>query len=187
MDKQYYGSLSMTVKDFLKHYASPYYDPVKAHEYYEAHKKLKGRKSTSGLNEEGRKAASYIKKQLSEEKKSKIQQESDSIKSEIERDRAEIESHKTQMQSKISSLRAKLKSLGRRITEIDKIEIQTEINKLRGENKKMRNKLSDKIKTLSEQKKKNTEALNSEYDEKYEKELEALKNDPSFQKVTKKK
>ena len=32
--------------DVVKHYASKYYDPVKAHEYYEKHKKLKGRKDT---------------------------------------------------------------------------------------------------------------------------------------------
>lgn len=32
----------------LAHYASPYYDPVKAHEYYMRHRKLKGRRKGSG-------------------------------------------------------------------------------------------------------------------------------------------
>ena len=27
----------------ILHYASPYYDPVKAHEYYMKHRQLKGR------------------------------------------------------------------------------------------------------------------------------------------------
>ena len=35
-------------KDILIHYASPYYDPVKAHEYYEQHKHLKGRPTDEG-------------------------------------------------------------------------------------------------------------------------------------------
>lgn len=43
----------------LYHYASPYYDPVKAHECYEQHKQLKGRSSTAGLNEKGREVARY--------------------------------------------------------------------------------------------------------------------------------
>lgn len=53
-------------------YASKYYDPVKAHEYYEAHKKLKGRQSrtsTKGLNDEGKAAAKYVKEQIMAEKK----------------------------------------------------------------------------------------------------------------------
>ena len=39
-------------QDILMHYASPYYDPVKAHEYYEQHKQLKGR-PTGRLTDEG--------------------------------------------------------------------------------------------------------------------------------------
>lgn len=37
----------------LRHYASPYYDPQKAHEYYMRTRELKGR-STTSLNDEGR-------------------------------------------------------------------------------------------------------------------------------------
>ena len=38
----------------LRHYASPYYDPEKAHEYYMRTRELKGR-STTSLNDEGKK------------------------------------------------------------------------------------------------------------------------------------
>lgn len=48
-------------------YASKYYDPNKAHEYYEKHKKLTGRRSNSGLNEEGKAAAEYMRKQVDEQ------------------------------------------------------------------------------------------------------------------------
>ena len=37
----------------LMHYASEYYDPDKAHEYYEQHKQLKGR-PTGRLTDEGK-------------------------------------------------------------------------------------------------------------------------------------
>lgn len=45
-------------------YASKYYDPEKAHEYYERTKRLKGRRSNAGLNEEGIEAAEYMRSQV---------------------------------------------------------------------------------------------------------------------------
>lgn len=50
-------------------YASKYYDPAKAHEYYEKHKQLKGRTSTKGLNESGRNAAKMVRESIMAEKK----------------------------------------------------------------------------------------------------------------------
>ena len=41
--------------DQLMHYASKYYDPVKAHEYYLKNRELKGRRSTGSLDDEGKK------------------------------------------------------------------------------------------------------------------------------------
>lgn len=59
----------------LRHYASPYYDPEKAHEYYMRTRELKGR-STTSLNDEGKKIWSYTKiisnlKRLQRSKKSR--------------------------------------------------------------------------------------------------------------------
>lgn len=45
-------------------YSSPYYDPEKAHEYYEKTKRLKGRRSNKGLNEKGIEAAEYMRNQI---------------------------------------------------------------------------------------------------------------------------
>ena len=42
----------MDINEPLQHYASPYYDPVKAHEYYMRTRELKGRRSTTKLNDE---------------------------------------------------------------------------------------------------------------------------------------
>ena len=50
-------------------YASKYYDPVKAHEYYMQHRKLKDRRKTSDLNEEGRDAWADAKNSVTEDKK----------------------------------------------------------------------------------------------------------------------
>lgn len=69
--------------DWLAHYASPYYDPVKAHEYYMEHRKLVGRKSTAGLNDEGKEIAAYIKQNLDNERKSKVESNRSSMNTQI--------------------------------------------------------------------------------------------------------
>ena len=121
------------------HYASPYYDPVKAHEYYMKNRELKNRRSTSGLNEEGRNAARYVKEQLNAERNKKISDHKEATDSSIKRGKevttsnikantertntqiesnrvskdAKLEQHKTQMNSKISGLRDKLKNMSK--------------------------------------------------------------------------
>ena len=50
-------------------YASKYYDPQKAHEYYMQHRKLKGKtRSRSQLTDEGKEALDYVKEQLKAER-----------------------------------------------------------------------------------------------------------------------
>ena len=46
----------MDINEPLQHYASPYYDPVKAHEYYMRTRELKGRRSTMKLTMRERKS-----------------------------------------------------------------------------------------------------------------------------------
>jgi hypothetical protein len=68
MRNMYHDSLSHTgANEPPGGYASKYYDPEKAHEYYEKTKKLKGRRSNAGLNEEGQAAAEYMRKQVDEQ------------------------------------------------------------------------------------------------------------------------
>lgn len=57
--------------DDLIHYASPYYDPVKAHEYYMMNRELKGKRSASSLDDSGKEIWSYTKSKITEEKKEK--------------------------------------------------------------------------------------------------------------------
>ena len=57
-------------------YASKYYDPVKAHEYYMKNRKLKGRRSSKGMSQSQKEQWAYAKNQLSEEEKLEKQQAS---------------------------------------------------------------------------------------------------------------
>lgn len=58
----------------FEHYASKYYDPVKAHEYYMKTRHLKGY-DTQGktLNDEGKQAKAYITKRIREERYSVLE------------------------------------------------------------------------------------------------------------------
>ena len=89
----------------LKHYASPYYDPVWAHEYYMRNRELKGRKSK--LNDEGKEAADYVKSKLDEERKAKIKSHKDQtnakIKSNSENARARISTNSENTSARIKS------------------------------------------------------------------------------------
>lgn len=58
-------------KDAIAHYASPYYDPQKAHEYYMKTRELKGRSgssSTSKLNDSGKIIWNQVKGNIKNEK-----------------------------------------------------------------------------------------------------------------------
>lgn len=156
----------MPRSEFVMHYASPYYDPVKAHEYYEAHKQLKGRHSTKGFTEEGREAASYVKKNLKNKRdieilKSKVRRDtnikrsSNSAKRTIENLRAqaksEKESYKNQTQSKIDQLREDLKSLSSEDKKGPAGEaIRNKVASLRASNAQRREQISAALKSVSE-------------------------------------
>lgn len=75
---------------YLAHYASPYYDPVKAHEYYMKNRELVGRKSTTGLNDEGKLIARSTKQYLDDQKKGTLEENT-------KEKNAKLESYKVRM------------------------------------------------------------------------------------------
>lgn len=97
-------------KDELKHYASPYYDPVKAHEYYMRTRQLKGRRSTSKLNDEGKKIWSYTKNQISEEKKGKLEEAKTAQSSSITAARTRASETRERITSRLKRLNESLSS-----------------------------------------------------------------------------
>lgn len=89
---------------FLAHYASKYYDPVKAKEYYERTKELKGRekKLTSDTQKE---AWGYARNQISEQRKTAKESAAAAQKAKIEKIRADAESAKLRI---LDNLKARI-------------------------------------------------------------------------------
>lgn len=181
-------------EDELQHYASPYYDPVKAHEYY-LKTREKGRRSTAKLNEEGKIAARYVREQLSNERKQKVESHREQTMSKIdslrERKNAKIESHKNAMRAKIDNLRQMLKGMGKAEKARNKERIYSLIGSLREENKEMRRQLSEDFKSdsssLRTDHKNERSRLKEKYDEKYIQELDKIRSESKFQKTSKRK
>ena len=157
---------------YLKHYASKYYDPVYAHEYYEKHKKLKGR---SSLSEKGKEVADYVTKKMNEERdkevsssKSKTTRSLESARnkhsSTVEssrntRDRnieakknatqQAVENHKAQMDNQIQQLRDQLASWGKSGLKGKSKEVRQKIARLREENNEAKAKLQEELSSYS--------------------------------------
>jgi hypothetical protein len=93
--------------DFLAHYKSQYYDPVKAHEYYMRNRQLKGR-TTSGMSEEQKEVWAVSKSQISTEKKSKVEGEQTLRDQRIENFRAKAEATRKRISDKLKLLSEQL-------------------------------------------------------------------------------
>ena len=181
--------------DELKHYASPYYDPAKAHEYYMRTRQLKGRKSTARLNDAGKEAAQYVKEQLRTERNQKVDAHKTATDSNIEslreRKNTVVESHKAVMRAKIDRLKAKLKRMSKGEKRRNKERIQGQIASLREDNKAERKALMEDFKasrsSLRTDHKTEKTRLYNEYDQKYVDELDKIRSTARFQKVSKRK
>lgn len=159
----------------LKHYASPYYDPVKAHEYYERTKQLKGRSkgtSTAKLNDEGKAAANYVKKSINSERDQKIQSEAAREKSEAE---TKISVYSQKVQQKIESIRAQIKD--NNMMDSHKEHLRAQIADLRNQNKLQRAAIQAVYKTNMAEIRANTK---EEYASKYADELAKIMSDPDM-------
>lgn len=156
----------------MAQYTSKYYDPVKAHQYYEEHKKLKGRKaSTSKLNDTGKNAASYVKEQINKEKK-------ESIESESKRYSNSIFETTSEAKAKISQLQKKFKKLSTAQKKILGPKIKNELQKLKEENARKRL-------ILETQHSKNISNINDKYSKIYDEEVNKINADSSMKKQTK--
>ena len=185
----------MSNKNYIIHYASPYYDPEKAHEYYMKNRELKGRTSTAGLNDAGKAAAKYVKEQLTTERKGKVETHKNQTNNQIESLRNQktytVEAKREEMQGKIDDLREKLKSMTPKQKEANRDHINSLIGSLREKNKQERAYLQEQFKSssssLREGHKQEKTNLKEEYDQKYVDELDKIRSTKSFQKVSKRK
>lgn len=90
------------------HYASPYYDPVKAHEYYMRTRELKGRRSATQLNDEGKKVWSYTKNSIKDNKSSEVDEEKNKRDKKISEFRAIAAQAKKQITENLKALNEQL-------------------------------------------------------------------------------
>ena len=182
------SDLSHSIPDFLEHYASPYYDPVKAHEYYMKTRELKGTKktSTAGLTDEGKAAASYVKNQLSEERKAKIKEARAKSKQTVAQTKQHISVQIAQQTATASAQMRLIKAKMAHASTEEKLKYKSQIASMKAKNNKMRASLqaqmrsasSGSSKALSEQIKK----IIADYKAKQESELENIASDFGFQK-----
>lgn len=183
-------------EDELSHYASPYYDPVKAHEYYMKTRELKGRKtSTAGLNDEGKGAATYVKGQIEGERKLRTEAASttrrQNLESATEKAQKAISTGAANTRRKVNDLRHKLSRMSKAEKLLNKGRIQSEIDTLREENSRERRQIQVQLQNYGkvENLKYQNEAkrLSTWAEETYDEELGKIQGEKSFQKTTKRK
>lgn len=184
------SDLSHSIPDFLEHYASPYYDPVKAHEYYMKTRELKGTKktSTAGLTDEGKAAASYVKNQLSEERKAKIKEARAKSKQTVAQTKQHISVQIAQQTANASAQMRLIKAKMAHASTEEKLKYKSQIASMKAKNNKIRASLQAQMRSassgssqaLSEQIKK----IIADYKAKQELELENIASDSGFQKKT---
>lgn len=115
------------VENFLAHYASKYYDPVKAHEYYERTKKLKGREPA--LSKESRQrqteALAYARNEISTRRKADLDANAAAREKLSAAATAQAEAHKARMEKLQADAEAAREAI------INKL--KAEIEKIQGE------------------------------------------------------
>lgn len=154
--------------DYLAHYASPYYDPVKAHEYYMKTRKLKGKQgvSTAGLNDTGKEAQTYVQKTIGEERQREIRKHA----------KAQNEKAKTyadRAKSQISALSERLRNMSPAERKYRAGAIRQAVDRIRSLNNRQRAKLVEQHQKFAEKKSK-------EYESKYDSELRKIVGEAAF-------
>lgn len=187
--------------DTLSHYASPYYDPKKAHEYYERTKKLKGRKTGTSLNDAGKEAKTYVRTQINSKRdqdlknaESQSKKRTEERKKSAERETYEnIRKNSQELGRQLDSLISLTSKLDGPTLRANKGRILKIVNSLASKNKQSRSQLVSLYKTkksqISSEERKNLTAemkkIRTNATDTYNSELQKIQNDSKFQKVKK--
>lgn len=185
------------------------------HEYYEAHKQLKGKRSTAGLNEIGKEKLWLEKERLNDEKKSLISAHKDytdsNVSSNTEFRKSQIESnndarkrllrsHQEQTKAKIDNIRNILSKMSTKRRKFEKAGMQAEIDRLRDENNRQKESIQNEYRNLNKKITEDTKTKNNQLREEhrtftketsekyralYDEVLEQIKSDPSYLKPKK--
>ena len=183
--------------DSIAHYASQYYDPVKAHEYYERTKKLKGRRTGTSLNDAGREAKTYVRNRIN------AKRDQDLKNAEAQSKKRTVERKKSAERETYDNIRKESEELGKKLDELismtskldgptlraNKKRILAVVNSLSAKNKQSRTKLislykTNKTKINTEEREKLTaekKKIRSDATNTYNSELEKIQGDSKFQ------
>lgn len=168
----------------MPQYASEYYDPQKAHEYYMEHRVLKGRKkatTTVDLNRQGKLASEVIKKNVSDEKKMVVDAYTAEINSQISALQDQIKSLKVTTKTKVAveDNSSSSKKRGRKKTSKN-VKYKTVSSSNKAQIDAQKEQIRSRINELKEQSKLIRKYIESAYDDKYVEELQKLKQDSSM-------
>lgn len=108
-------------------YASKYYDPEKAHEYYERTKRLKGRRSNKGLNEEGIAAAEYMRNQVDTQHEQELSSLTKQTSDYLEKQDTDLESTVTNIKTSLETALEDLKNSTEKNLEVSRNKLKTVI------------------------------------------------------------
>lgn len=187
--------------DSIAHYASQYYDPVKAHEYYERTKKLKGRRTGTSLNDAGREAKTYVRNRINAKRDLDLKNaESQSKKRTKERKKSaeretydNIRKESEELGKKLDALISMTSKLDGPALRANKKRILAVVNSLAAKNKQSRTKLislykTNKTKINTEEREKLTaekKKIRSDATNTYKSEVEKIQGDSEFQSTKK--
>ena len=121
----------MRMQNELMHYASKYYDPVKAHEYYMRTRELKGRRSMSRLNDEGKEIWTYTKNEIGNEKKQKLSEAQETRRRNIETLRQQASETRERISSRLKELNQLLNERSKQQKDTVRGQKQSKIDSLR--------------------------------------------------------
>lgn len=138
------------------------YDPVKAHEYYMKHRKLKGRHSTKGMSQTQKEQWAYAKDQLSEQHKAVKKNITDAT-----------SMYKKDLSEKAKDMIATLRSQIKNMTKEQKAIARERVQKMIGD---IRSKLKIDKANLTENAKNLREIENNAYEDRKNKAYEKIKN-----------
>ena len=128
--------------------AKDYYDPIKAHEYYIKHRKLKGRHFTKGFSQTQREQWAYARNQLSEEHKEINKGLTESQKENI----AKVnEAKKAQKERLTKQAKAKINNIRNQIATLPPERAKLVMNSLRNVRQNIQNELQRLKKGVDEQ------------------------------------
>lgn len=109
-------------------YSSKYYDPEKAHEYYEKTKRLKGRRSNAGLNEAGIEAAEYMRNQVDSQHEKELSDLTSRTTDYLEKQDTDLETTVTNIATNLERALEDLKNSTERNKEASRNKLKTVID-----------------------------------------------------------